>query len=311
MNLQLLRIFKAVADEGSVTRAAERLHCVQSNVSTRLTELEQSLNVMLFRRVRRRLVITPKGSELLTYAERMLKLAEEATLAMKGTGEPSGKLKIGSTEDIAALRLPPILTDFHFRYPSVDLTLTTANNDVIVDNVLDYTLDAAFAVGPVQNADLAQIEVFEEELVLITDRRQELVTSADDIAGKTILVPSSGCAYQARLEKWFAEAGITPKRIMSLGPSETIVNCVSAGMGIALVPRASVIQREGAEIVRCHELPAQYSLIKVMLVWRKDIVKHAARQAFTACVSMSNQGAAMAPLMAKDMRPLQRVYHLS
>ena len=83
MDLAALRVFRAVAEEGSVTRAAERLHTVQSNVTTRIRQLEELLDIALFDRINRRLVITPAGRLLLDYAERLLVLAEEAREAIR------------------------------------------------------------------------------------------------------------------------------------------------------------------------------------------------------------------------------------
>jgi len=84
MDLSALRIFKAIAEEGSVTRAAARLHRVQSNVSARLAQLEETLGVPLFHRAGRRLLITTEGERLLTYADRLLQLSDEAQAAVRG-----------------------------------------------------------------------------------------------------------------------------------------------------------------------------------------------------------------------------------
>ena len=83
MDLAELRIFKAVAEEGSVTQAATRLNRVQSNVSARLTQLEESLGVPLFHRSGRRLLITAEGTRLLDYADRLLQLADEAQASVR------------------------------------------------------------------------------------------------------------------------------------------------------------------------------------------------------------------------------------
>lgn len=84
MELSQLRIFQAVAEEGSITRAAERLHRVPSNLSTRLRQLEEQLGVELFRRERQRLQLSPAGKVLLDYSARMLALHDEAFAAVQG-----------------------------------------------------------------------------------------------------------------------------------------------------------------------------------------------------------------------------------
>ena len=97
MDLIALQIFKTVAEAGGITRAAARLHRVQSNVTTRVKQLEASLGVQLFHRRRRRLELSAEGRTLLAYAERLLALSSEARAALSG-GTPRGVLRIGSLD---------------------------------------------------------------------------------------------------------------------------------------------------------------------------------------------------------------------
>ena len=165
MELSALRIFKAVAEEGSVTLAASRLNRVQSNVSARLTQLEESLGVALFHRSGRKLQITTEGSRLLAYADRLLQLADEAQASVQPDQKPSGQLRIGSMETTAAARLPQVLAAFNRKYPEVDLMLDTAPTDHLLDGVLKHRLDVALVAGPVPHPELERRPVFEEELV--------------------------------------------------------------------------------------------------------------------------------------------------
>src|SRR5574343_803727 len=168
MDLSDLRLFRTVAQEGSVTRAAERLHTVQSNVTTRLRLLEENLGTPLFDRINRRLVITPAGHLLAGYAERLLSLAEEAREAVRLGESPQGRLRLGSMETTAAARLPKVIADFRRLYPSVELRLRTANTGVLIEALLNHQLDAALLTGPVNHPDLDSTPVVLEELVLIS-----------------------------------------------------------------------------------------------------------------------------------------------
>ena len=105
LDLAALAIFRAVAQEGSVTRAAERLQRVQSNVTTRVRQLEADVSATLFLREGKRMALTAEGELLLGYADRLLALAEEARQALR-PGEPGGRLRLGSMESTAASRLP-------------------------------------------------------------------------------------------------------------------------------------------------------------------------------------------------------------
>lgn len=282
MELSSLRIFKTVVEEGSVTQAAARLHRVQSNVSARLTQLEESLGVTLFHRSGRRLLITPEGTRLLEYADRLLRLADEAQLSVRGEQEPSGQLRIGSMETTAAARLPRVLGAFHRKYPQVDLLLETGPTDHMVQAVLNHKVDVALVAGPIERPELAQVPVYVEELVLLTDALQGPVHEPADVARRTLLGFRSGCSYRRRLEWWFADAGITPTRIAEFGTFEAIIGCVAAGMGVAMMPREVLKQRNLGRTVQCHELPPEIGEVETLLVWRRDIPHHPARDAFAA-----------------------------
>jgi DNA-binding transcriptional LysR family regulator len=102
MDLSDLRIFTTVVREGGITRAAERLNRVQSNVTTRIRQLEEDLDVSLFIREGKRLHLAPAGQALLGYAERLLALADEARAALKDP-RPRGVFRLGAMESTAAI----------------------------------------------------------------------------------------------------------------------------------------------------------------------------------------------------------------
>src|SRR5579862_8070975 len=138
-----LLTFTAVARNGGITRAAEELNTVQSNVTQRVKALEAEIGTALFERHSRGMTLTGAGRRLLPYAQRMAVLSREAVLAARDDGEPKGPLAIGSME-------------------------TTAD---LVAAVLDGALDGAFVAGPIEHADLASTLAFREELVLVSAKR--------------------------------------------------------------------------------------------------------------------------------------------
>src|SRR6516164_11658521 len=155
MELLDLKTFAAVARCGGVTRAAGELNTVQSNVTNRIRALEAEIGVSLFERHARGMTLTDAGRRLLPYAQRLSALSREALLAARDDGLPKGPLAIGSMETTAAVRLPPLLADFHRRFPAVRLSLRTAPTADLVAGVLDGSLDGAFVAGPIAHADLA------------------------------------------------------------------------------------------------------------------------------------------------------------
>lgn len=268
MELSDLRIFKAVAEQGGITRAAQALHRVQSNVTTRVKQLEQRLGTRLFNRQGRRLVLSSEGRLLLEYAERLLELSSEAQAALKGHA-PQGVLKVGALESTAATRLPAVLARYHREYPAVRVELVTATSAALIDRVLRQDLEAAFVAEPFSGRGLQVVHVFTEELVLITARDHPRIRSAAELAQRTVLAFTTGCAYRRRLEAWLGRSKIAPDRVMEYGSYHAIVACTAAGAGIAVVPR-SVLSATGMDAeIAVHPLPAKIAHAKTMLAWRR------------------------------------------
>src|SRR5689334_8765141 len=126
MDLADLHIFRSVVHAGGVTRAAAQLNRVQSNVTTRVRQLETELGVDLFIRAGKRLHLSPAGQLLLDYADRLLDLAQEAREALHDE-RPRGLLRLGAMESTASVRLPVPINEFLRRCPDVSLELSTGN----------------------------------------------------------------------------------------------------------------------------------------------------------------------------------------
>jgi DNA-binding transcriptional LysR family regulator len=277
MDIGSLRIFKAVADEGSVSKAAGRLHCVQSNVTARVRQLEDELETRLFYRKKRGMVLTPTGKILEGYADRALRLMVEAEKAVRETGRVKGPLSIGTMESTAAVRLPSVLIRYHQQYPDVDLTLTTGTSEDLILEVLDYKLDGAFVGGLVEHSEIEQESIFNEELVIVTESEAE---SLEAVQNRTVLVFRRGCTYRAILENWLRESGIVPFKIMEFGSMEVILGCVTAGMGIALFPYSVIAKLNYTEKVKVHRISQAIGRVPTMFVRRKNAVLTKALDAF-------------------------------
>ncbi|HEX5810706.1 MAG TPA: LysR family transcriptional regulator, partial [Pseudonocardia sp.] len=129
MELADLQVFRTVVEEGGIAAAARKLHRVPSSVTTRVQQLEATLGVRLFVRERQRLHLSTAGERLLEYADRMLRLADEARSAVAGL--PGGVLRLGALESTTASRLPAVLGRFHGACPDVRIELVTGTNDVL------------------------------------------------------------------------------------------------------------------------------------------------------------------------------------
>ena len=293
MDLADLHMFRTIVEAGSVTRAAERLNTVQSNVTTRLRQLEEDLGTLLFDRINRRLVITPAGTLLASYAERLLCLADEARDAVRRADQPEGLLRLGSMETTAATRLPGVIATFRRAHPRVELRLSTAPTARLVQEVLAHQLDAALVSGPLIHPDLESRAVMAEELVLISAADWAPIENAADLVRRgpvELFTFREGCAYRQRLFEWMQREGIPIARSSEFGTFEAILGCVAAGMGISLVPRAIIgahlgDKDPGRATLRVHPAPPDLARSITVMIWHRARSHQPARQAFADCLA--------------------------
>jgi len=268
VDLTQLEIFRAIAEEGSITAAADRLHRVPSNISTRLRQLEEELGSELFRREKLRLHITDSGRTLLDYARRILALADEAKQSISGQ-HPQGIFTLGAIESTAAVRLPPLISHYHQRWPQVELDLSTGPSGEMIDGVLSGQYSAAFVDGPPRHPLLEGIPVFQEELVLIGALNHPAVMDAASISGSTIYAFRANCSYRRLFENWFARDNAVPGKIFEMESYHGILACVSAGAGLALIPASMLENMPGRSSVQAWPLSGGMGNIQIWLMWRK------------------------------------------
>jgi DNA-binding transcriptional LysR family regulator len=233
------------------------------------------------------MTLTGAGKRLLPYAQRMAALSREAVLAARDDGEPKGPLAIGSMETTAAVRLPPLLADFHRRCPAVRLSLRTAPTADLVASVLEGALDGAFVAGPIAHDDLTATGAFREELVLVSARRwaslAELRAGTPE-SGPTALVFRTGCTYRQRLEQIFVEFGWPSAARFELGTLDGMIGCVAADMGVTLLPRAVVERSAMNGTVSIHTLGASHARVETLFIQRRAGHQSSALAGFAACL---------------------------
>ncbi len=268
MELADLEIFRCVVEAGGISRAAERLRRVPSNVTTRVKQLEEELGAQLFLREGKKLRLSPAGDVLLGYAGRILGLARDAREAL-GVDSLTGLLRLGSMESTAAVRLPRPLAEFHRVFPGIALKLRTGPTGPLKTLVLDGDLDAALIADQDGDARLEKIDIYDEELTIIAGAGHPAIKSARDLVNPTALSFATGCAYRRRLEDWISAGGQQPEQIVELGSYHAIVSCVIAGMGVAIVPRSILDALDCEKLLSVHPLPAERSRSKTSLIWRK------------------------------------------
>ncbi|MBT2301196.1 LysR family transcriptional regulator [Variovorax paradoxus] len=267
IDLDSLEIFRTVVAEGGVIRAADKLHRVQSNITTRIQQLEERLGHKLFLRQGRSLALAPAGRKLLPYADRLLRLADEAESELR-SDLPLGTFKLGSLESTAGSRLAPMLSRFHKLYPGVVVELATGTTGALLKKVDAFDIEAAFVSEPFSASGLETLAVFEEELVLVTARSIASVTRPADLAGATLIAFAQGCSYRRLLEQWLGKGGIVPARSLEFSSYQAMIACVAAGTGFAIVPLSVLKALRATADVQQHTLPERIRSNRTHLVWR-------------------------------------------
>ena len=267
IDLDSLEIFRTVVSEGGVIRAAGKLNRVQSNVTTRIRQLEERLGHRLFLRQGRSLALAPAGRKLLPYADRLLRLAEEAESELRSE-VPAGTFRLGSLESTAGSRLPPVLSRYHKLYPGVVVELVSGTTSALLKRLEAFEVEAAFVSQPFSAAGFESLAVFEEELVLITARSVASVTRPADLAGATLIAFAQGCSYRRLLEQWLGKGGVLPSRSLEFSSYQAMIACVAAGTGFAIVPLSVLKALRATADVRQHALPELMRANRTHLVWR-------------------------------------------
>src|SRR5262245_41925319 len=211
--------------------------------------------------------LTPEGRRLLGYADRLLSLAEEAQADLSAR-PPRGRLHIGAMESTAAVHLPRLLATLHARYPALDVHLVTGTSGALLVQVRSGEISAAFVAAEALEPGLAGDRAFVEDLVLITPASWTRRLGADALQGRTLVTFGSGCTYRACLQSWLADNGVRPPRVFEVASYHTMLACVAAGVGYALVPRSVLLASPARSALRAHQLGGRSWRIVAWLVRR-------------------------------------------
>lgn len=265
MQLKSLRLFMAVAETGSFMAAAKQLHTVQSNVTTHIKKLEEELGAQLIHRaggVR----LTSAGLALREYAERMLVAHDEALALFKSDENTSGQLRLGAMETTMALRLPPLLAAYHAAFPDVDMTLKTGPTASLIEWLMAGQVDGVFVAGVIDHHRYRSLKVFSEHLVLVSPAPISSVPSPEELLSATFLAFRQGCSYRQRIELLLASLGVNAARVFEFGTLDAMLGCVAAGMGYAVLPRATVEAHQHRFGIHYLELPSSIANIDTYFV---------------------------------------------
>lgn len=278
MDMGLLKVFLAVAEEGSISKAAQSLNYVQSNVTTRIQQLEQELKTPLFYRHSRGITLTSAGQTFMEYTVRILKLLDEAKQAVLDSPVPKGSITVGS-DTTAAVRLPAILSTYRVCYPDVEVHLQVGRAKELIDSVLQHTVHGAFLDGPVEHPEIVQELLIHERIGLVIPDTMEY-KGIRSIHDKTLLILNAECLYRMKLEQWLAEVGCRLGKVMEFGTMEGLLGCVKAGIGYAVLPLSYFTRMNVTEGIRIYPFPEKYAEVPTVFIRRRDLYMTSAFREF-------------------------------
>jgi DNA-binding transcriptional LysR family regulator len=244
--IRSLEIFYWVAKLKSFRGAAERLHTTQPAVSQRVAALEAELGLKLFERAARSVSLTPKGRELLDYAERMLRLRADMMRAVAAPAALSGLMRLGVSETIVHTWLARFIEKVNATYPGIVLDIVVDVSPNLRDALVLHELDLAFLLGPVSQPGMSNYELCRYPIAFVvradTDLGPEPVPLATLTERPIITFPKTTRPYMA-LRELLSRSDAAPPRIFSNSSLSTIVKMTEDGIGISAIPPI-VIQRE-------------------------------------------------------------------
>jgi LysR family cyn operon transcriptional activator len=246
MEIRLLRTFKAVAEAGSFTHAASRVHLTQAAVSVHVRQLEEEIGTPLFLRVNKKLYLTDAGRALLARAELILRAHDEAKTELTAIGGPSrGRLAVGvASTAITVHPLPEILSEIKSRYPLLDLSVIGGTSERIIEQILASQLNVGLVSLPVQESDVMTETLRSDRLVAVMSAEYRLsrarVITAEELAAEPLILGEKGGNTRRLIDLFFEKSGFDPKVVMELQRTEAIIKMVALGFGVTILPQASV-----------------------------------------------------------------------
>jgi DNA-binding transcriptional LysR family regulator len=285
MEVRQLEIFCVLASELNFTRTAERVHTVQSNVTTQIKTLEQELGVPLFDRLAKHVVLTDAGRNFLPYATRALAAMEEGRQVLTCGSEPAGTLRIGSPESVLTYRLPAVLDCFRKRFPKVEIQFRPEPPGPCGDALETGQLDVVIFMGDVDPTDqVRSVRLRGEKVLLFAHPSHALVAKKVlqpvDLTGQVLLLTECGCGYRKNLDQVIASLNIKPESITEFTSVEAIKQCVIAGMGIGLLPEIVLMRELSAGLIAAFEWDGPNLDIATHILWHRDKWLSPAMKAF-------------------------------
>jgi LysR family transcriptional regulator for metE and metH len=237
MEIRHLRLIKAIVEEGSITKAIDKLHLTQSALSHQLKEAEYQVGTKLFLRTNKKLTLTKAGEKIYGIANEILDKLSETELQIKQMvyGE-FGEIRI-STECFSSYHwLPSVLKQFHHLYPNVELKIVTEATHYPLQKLLDNVIDIGIVSDQIKDDKIKYLELFQDEVLMVVSENHPWTNKkyvvAEDFINEHLIIHSLPLETVTIHQMVLAPANITPKKVTQLPLTEASIEMVKADMGV-------------------------------------------------------------------------------
>lgn len=294
MEFWQLEVFAAVAEEKSFSRAGRRMGRTQPAISSAVKLLEDELGERLFDRLGKSIRLTSAGELLMEYAKRIVRLRDEARLAMgELRGLSRGRLTLGANETTCLYLLPDVLASFKQAYPQVQVDIQRAISRNITEKVIEGSLDFGIVTLPVQDPRLEAITIHEDEMSLIVGPAHALASrrsiDLSELEGEPFILHKVGTTTRELMVRYFGEGGVGIKVTMELASLESIKRFVSIGMGISIAPRLSIEKELAEGSLKAIEIKSARFRRQLGLVYHRERYLSQAARAFLTLITGSGR----------------------
>lgn len=245
MELRHIRYFLAVAEEGSFTKASQKLNIAQPPLSRQIRDLEEELDTQLFERKARGLSLTESGERFLLYASRIRQLADQSFEDIKEMNEGlTGTLYLATIEGHAPSLFAGWIAEFKKRFPLVEYELWNGNTDDVVKRIQSGLSDIAVITSPYDEEGLDGKVIYREPWVAMIPSKHPLSKQKKDsielemLAPYELIIPSRQSRKQ-EIENWFTPTGKEPKIFCRIAHMLNAYELTAKGVGIAIYPASA------------------------------------------------------------------------
>ena len=240
VKLELYRVFRAVAEKGSISAAAQELFISQPAVSQSIRQLEEQLHLRLFSRSSRGVVLTHEGQLLLEYVRRGLGLLESGEEKLSQVRELlAGELTIGASDTVTKTYLLPKLEAFHKAYPDIRIRILNGTTKMVLDLLHAGQVDVAFASESQDESVYAVHHCLDTHMVFVASPEYpcdfERAYTAAEMAAFPLILLERKASSRLYLERFFREQGVEIEPEIELGSHNLLISLARIGLGVACV----------------------------------------------------------------------------